>query len=622
MYLTSDELLKHLLSHHSITCWVCDYCASESGTDQSFIFASVEDWESHMNTQHLTAITQSQLPSLSKVSQRKILEPLACPLCGYVAKHATSTLDNHIAEHLHEFALRCLPWAEDGDGGERDSTNAKAADASNLSELSNDDEADSEYLHITEAEPTRLYTIMDNILLAIPSEAQLITSVDLVELKALFTRHLPYLESRAISRVQAGQMARQLSHPLPLADLFPASESDLSRNQARWDGRLLDYSSSESSSVGLPSLNPGNSLSEIAVFHLFKVTCVLKQYRLMQPPELYLQASDIKLMLQGEVAALVDVLREIGGDMLQQRQQLQHGIETSTESEHKSHGFAINLDEIKRYQLTEVYSHPESKADIVFVHGLKGDPRMTWQSENGTFWPSQLLPASLKSDQARILVYGYDAGVHALSTIDGHAKTMLKNLVLERRMEEVDEKPILFVAHSLGGILVKHALEISHDAPDRSSDNLKSIYLSTYGIMFLGTPHHGADPTKSFSILEDMVLSLTPKEITATDTLLVGVQQENIETLQDINVKFFDIYQRFQNCMVHENLKTDLGGTKMLIVDQLSASPMLPYVTYFGIEATHSGMSKFDSKNSPGYINVTSTLRTWVQEGGFVLGDR
>lgn len=67
--------------------------------------------------------------------------------------------------------------------------------------------------------------------------------------------------------------------------------------------------------------------------------------------------------------------------------------------------------------------------------------------------------------------------------------------------------------------------------------------------------------------------------------------------------------------MVHEAHPTDLKGTKMLIVDQLSAGPLLPDVEYFGIEATHSGMCKFDSKNSPGYTNVSVTLKQWVQEG-------
>jgi hypothetical protein len=64
--------------------------------------------------------------------------------------------------------------------------------------------------------------------------------------------------------------------------------------------------------------------------------------------------------------------------------------------------------------------------------------------------------------------------------------------------------------------------------------------------------------------------------------------------------------------MVHEAAPTDFKGTKHFIVDQHSAGPLLPDVQYFGIEATHSAMSKFESKNAPGYTNVSVTLRSWV----------
>jgi hypothetical protein len=64
--------------------------------------------------------------------------------------------------------------------------------------------------------------------------------------------------------------------------------------------------------------------------------------------------------------------------------------------------------------------------------------------------------------------------------------------------------------------------------------------------------------------------------------------------------------------MVHEASPTDFKGTKRFVVDQSSAGPLLPDVQYFGIEANHSSMSKFESKSSPGYTNVSVTLRSWV----------
>lgn len=111
-----------------------------------------------------------------------------------------------------------------------------------------------------------------------------------------------------------------------------------------------------------------------------------------------------------------------------------------------------------------VYAHPEAAVDIVLVHGLNGEPQKTWTAANGTFWPTDLLPVTLTGLAVRILVYGYNADVYAFGysersassdMIYQHAQTLVTALVMERKSENKDENPIIWVAHSLGGILVK-----------------------------------------------------------------------------------------------------------------------------------------------------------------------
>ncbi|KAF4637819.1 hypothetical protein G7Y89_g285 [Cudoniella acicularis] len=292
-------------------------------------------------------------------------------------------------------------------------------------------------------------------------------------------------------------------------------------------------------------------------------------------------------------------------------------------------GSAIDTKDIKRFELTEVYSHPDAKVDIVLVHGLNGDPRNTWTSPNGVFWPTQLLPVTLKSAKARILVYGYNADVYAFGKggassdmLYQHAQTLLANLSLERKSEETSDNPIIWVVHSLGGLLVKNALTISNKLKDKYADDLRSIAVSTYGIIFLGTPHTGSDAAKWGLMLQRMVNALIPKKVVQTEEQLIKTLQSNNETLQNITLDFNEIYQNYRVYMVHEGVPTDLKGTKMLIVDQLSASPQLPGVQYYGIEATHSGMCKFESKNSPGYTNISGTIKTWVTESPQVIQHR
>jgi hypothetical protein len=58
------------------------------------------------------------------------------------------------------------------------------------------------------------------------------------------------------------------------------------------------------------------------------------------------------------------------------------------------------------------------------------------------------------------------------------------------------------------------------------------------------------------------------------------------------------------------------------VVDAASASPQLPGVTYYGIEAAHAAMCKFESTNAPGYQVISSTIRNWVGEASQVINGR
>lgn len=166
--------------------------------------------------------------------------------------------------------------------------------------------------------------------------------------------------------------------------------------------------------------------------------------------------------------------------------------------------------------------------NIIFIHGLRGHPRETWTHRQSTsttgrnedtdaridkrtslkslfhrdkskkeqnnqrqtstfvpteiFWPEDYLVPDLP--QARIWMYGYNADV-----IGGLFQANNKNSVSQHGSDlatkldrEIDnEDPIVFVVHSLGGIIVKDALHKS-----------VTICKRTRLIIFLGTPHRGS----------------------------------------------------------------------------------------------------------------------------------
>jgi len=94
---------------------------------------------------------------------------------------------------------------------------------------------------------------------------------------------------------------------------------------------------------------------------------------------------------------------------------------------------------------------------IVLVAGLGGHPKGTWLAADGTLWPRQLLPDYVKN--IRVLSFNYNntlKGSASQAGIEEHAEDLL--IALFNAKEDEDEKlrPVVFVGHSLGGLIIKH----------------------------------------------------------------------------------------------------------------------------------------------------------------------
>ncbi|KAK0722624.1 Alpha/Beta hydrolase protein, partial [Lasiosphaeria miniovina] len=124
---------------------------------------------------------------------------------------------------------------------------------------------------------------------------------------------------------------------------------------------------------------------------------------------------------------------------------------------------------------------------IVAVHGLGGDSHRTWTGDNGKLWLRDFLPARL--DNSRIFTYGYDAVVafsKSSAEVDDFARDLLQRVKAARSPAVDHGRPLFFICHSLGGIVVKQALNIAH----AHGDTHMASWLK--GVVFMGTPHAGS----------------------------------------------------------------------------------------------------------------------------------
>ncbi|KAH9225397.1 hypothetical protein K456DRAFT_1776071 [Colletotrichum gloeosporioides 23] len=129
--------------------------------------------------------------------------------------------------------------------------------------------------------------------------------------------------------------------------------------------------------------------------------------------------------------------------------------------------------------------------NIICVHDIGGSPKTTWHhDESGKMWISDPEFLGNFSNSARVWSYGYnsDPSVNMTpSSIAFHANELLA-IIMAGYTVNGGGGPTIFIAHGLGGVIVKKAVILSLSCPEYFN-----IRDSISGIVFLDTVHHGTD---------------------------------------------------------------------------------------------------------------------------------
>ncbi|KAJ9659574.1 hypothetical protein H2201_007323 [Coniosporium apollinis] len=286
---------------------------------------------------------------------------------------------------------------------------------------------------------------------------------------------------------------------------------------------------------------------------------------------------------------------------------------------------------------TELWTPPKAVADIIFVHGLQGHPRSTWThgtwndpdkppskisklfgrkvssteaaNESTCFWPADILPKDAPS--CRIAVYGYDSrisnffsGPASQVNIVGHGMSLLNALEALRR--DSPERPIIFVVHSLGGLILKEALRRSWQAQSYEQD-LRTVYDATAAIVFMGTPHRGSQYADWGIILRNIAAASgfdtndrNLRDLKIDSPVLEILREEFSKMMKE---EKFDVY----TLMESKSFK-GIGGLNGKVVDDVSSTLNDARERRHYINANHVEMCRFSGPKDPGYRIVKDVL--------------
>ncbi len=228
---------------------------------------------------------------------------------------------------------------------------------------------------------------------------------------------------------------------------------------------------------------------------------------------------------------------------------------------------------------TDPVSKDERKADVVFVHGLMGDPFKTWRhgDTDDTSWPHWLAAAF---PEIGVWTLGYPAALskwpHWLrlagglfvklqpsSASPGHGMALQRRAVstLDRLTQKsIGQKPLIFVCHSLGGLLVK---QVIHTAAMSQEPRETALAGSVRDVLFLATPHHGAD----LATLAKHLRTLLQASVVVDDLQAHGAHLESLSEDYKTHAGRFGI----QTHAYYETI--GIGGSDTLVVNSTSANP-------------------------------------------------
>ncbi|MDR4470346.1 MAG: hypothetical protein MRJ68_18950 [Nitrospira sp.] len=227
---------------------------------------------------------------------------------------------------------------------------------------------------------------------------------------------------------------------------------------------------------------------------------------------------------------------------------------------------------------------PESSQNlIVFVHGVFGDPSLTWTNQSGVSWPD-LVEQDKQFQHFRVATYRYESlYLQRTSSINEIAVRMLRQLEDEGVFEKYKE--IYFIAHSMGGLVVKRVL-VDLNRPTQTA-KLRKVK----AVLYISTPAQGANSAEvgSWLSVNPQLRDMRPADF---NTFLQTLEDQWQNLLRDRRSEPFP-----QSFCAHETKPTH----GIMIVSRVYAATLCDQNS-FPVDEDHANIAKPGSVESDIYL--------------------
>ncbi|KAH0492017.1 hypothetical protein TgHK011_003415 [Trichoderma gracile] len=273
----------------------------------------------------------------------------------------------------------------------------------------------------------------------------------------------------------------------------------------------------------------------------------------------------------------------------------------------KQKGYEVVQQGIKElYPLDKANVAPD--LDIVFVPGLGANPEDSWKSSKTDFnWTTHTDGLQRDFPRARLLLYMYDSAWTGQLKVKQFMGNIAMGLLvgLRSKREKCQRRPIVFIGHSMGGLVVAKAITLA----DSRRDLFPIMFEATTACIFFGTPFGGA-PVASVAA---MYAHFAEKVDVAFSSKLLELMKPGDEELRQLTHDFMRLAGKISPkielfCFWEEHptdfskmagLPSLFGLTKSLIPKQYAEfvsrdSATLPGVEELGLACNHRDLVKFD----------------------------